>query len=128
MRFFPLVFSLATLATLGCNSEERATTPKPAAATSVGFNVGGNPTVQFASEGLHCEMCDASACETLAEVPGVIDILADHKTNTITVAIDDATFENDAALTALHENKLFKDAKVVGDTAEATGNEEDNAG
>lgn len=96
--------------------------------TPVAFNTAGAPTVELDAPGMHCGACAANICKALKEQPGVVDVKADADTKVVTVAIDDAAFETDAAITAIAEAgfgeaTVHETASPVEDDAatEATG-------
>lgn len=107
-----LVFSglLLLVTIVGCTSKENAA-PTSTDVQPVSFNVEGRPTIEIDVPGLHCENCSATACNLLAEVPGVVDVKADPETKKATLAIDEAEFDSEAARAALEEQ--FGEATVV---------------
>jgi copper chaperone CopZ len=106
----------------GC-SGEISSTPET---TAVAFNVAGAPTVEFSAPDMMCpESCAVKVKEILSEQPGAKEVVVDFDSKTATVAIEEGTFDADAAIAALvdhgfdhsvlksaaHEAKTSADAK-----------------
>ncbi|TWT48767.1 heavy-metal-associated domain-containing protein [Botrimarina hoheduenensis] len=107
---------------VGCSEAPVAKTP-PADRVSTNidvtpavFNVAGAPTVEFEVPGMHCSACAAGVCRVLKGTTGVLDAKADADAKIATIAVDEATFDADAALAALEEE--YGEATVKGDDAQ----------
>ncbi len=105
------VLSLAVLA--GCaDSKTASTDTAESEATAVAFNVAGAPTVMFEVSDMVCESCSAAVHDTLAAQPGAKEVVVDLESKVATVAVDEKTFDRDAAVAALLD-KQFSNAKLV---------------
>jgi copper chaperone CopZ len=100
------------------NSEAAAMVAEETAhATPAAFNAEGAPTVAFSVPDMMCEVsCVPAVRAVLAKQPGVKDVKVELETKTATVAVDEATFDAEAAVAALVD-KQFKEAKLL--TAQA---------
>ncbi|MEM6329746.1 MAG: heavy metal-associated domain-containing protein [Planctomycetota bacterium] len=88
--------------------------------TLANFNPDGLPTVSIEVPSIHCKRCAASVEECLVGQPGVEQVVVDVEAKTAMLAIDQASFDTDAAIAALAEAK-WSDAAVVDGDAEAAG-------
>jgi copper chaperone CopZ len=85
--------------------------------TPVAFNVEGAPTVVFDVPDMMCEAsCVPTVRETLAEQPGVRDVKVELDGKQATVAVDETTFDSDAAIAALVDLQ-FTHTKLANATA-----------
>lgn len=127
MRFATLL--AISVITVGCGygpTEESATTTSAKSTvvevTPAAFNVDGAPTVEIGVD-MHCGGCAAGVCDTLRDLPGVVDVKADPDTDIATVAVDEAEFDADATIAALVEanyaDAVLKAAEQAQDTADA---------
>lgn len=105
---------LLSVVATGC-AEVPPAVPSESEAQAVVFNAAGAPTVEIDVPGLHCENCSATACTLLADVPGVVEVKADATTKKAIIAVDQSTFDTEAARSALEEQ--FGEATIVGDQA-----------
>lgn len=110
MRLFTaiaLAFSFVSF--VGCGSQSVENGSEVSAEISkASFNTEGAPTIAFNVPGMHCSSCAGAICETLEEVPGVVDIETDVSTKIATVAIDKETFDSAAAIAALSDADFTK--------------------
>lgn len=132
MRSLILMACLAVL--VGCNdgpsTKEVDATPaagsgdKPgsgsaaktsADATPALFNLVGAPVVEYEAPKMHCEACEAGVRKALLAEVGVIDVKADSETKIVRVAIDESTYDEEAAIGAI-ANAGFGEA-VLRETA-----------
>ncbi len=87
---------LLSVVATGC-AEVPPAVPSESEAQAVVFNAAGAPTVEIDVPGLHCENCSATACTLLADVPGVVEVKADATTKKAIIAVDQSTFDTEAA-------------------------------
>lgn len=104
-----LAIILLLASSLGCGSSTDVTKSET---TLVEFNAAGAPTVQFEIPDMVCESCTEAVQKTLASQTGAKEVKADLETKLATVAIDESTFDKEAALAALFD-KQFSQAKLV---------------
>jgi copper chaperone CopZ len=100
---YRLLIALA-FATGGVTGCQEGTSPTKRAAPDqvpVTFNVERNPTTEFKIPALDCMECCQEANEVLADVRGVVDVYASDKSQRVIVAVDEATFDKQAAIQAL---------------------------
>ena len=120
-----VALALFSVALMGCADNKVAspttanTDPTQAEATPAVFNAAGAPTVQFSVPDMVCESCSAAVHETLAAQPGAKEVAIDLEEKVATVAIDQAAFEQEAALAALLD-KQFSNAKLLEPSANPT--------
>lgn len=113
VRFYSLCFTILSLIISGCADSKTASTDKASAeVTAVAFNVAGAPTVMFEVSDMVCESCSAAVHDTLAAQPGAKEVIVDLESKVATVAVDEETFDRDAAVEALLD-KQFSNAKLV---------------
>jgi copper chaperone CopZ len=108
-----VVLMLVSIVLMGCaesNSTTSATTKSEA--TPVAFNTAGAPTVKFSVPDMVCESCSAAVQETLAKQPGAKEVIVDLEEKVATVAVDEKSFDEAAAVAALLD-KQFSKAKLV---------------
>lgn len=115
MRTLVLCLGVCLIVVVGCEQAQEPATTIAEEAQAVSFNVTGQPTVEIDVPGLHCENCSSTACELLAELPGVVDVKADSDTKKATVAVDESTFDSEAARAVLADQ--FGEATIIGDQA-----------
>ena len=111
------LLAAATLMVAGCQSETVTTTTEtdtPATeATAVAFNLDGAPTTQIHVPDMMCEIaCPPAVKEVLTAQAGVKDVKIDFETKTATVAVDEASFDGEAAVAALVDYQ-FSNAKLL---------------
>ena len=102
MRSLATTLSLALL-TIGCQGGQ---TPAPESsaveATAASFNKEGAPTVTIEVPDMMCQYSCVDAVKTaLTEQPGVKEVRVDFETKQATVAIDQASFDGEAAVASL---------------------------
>jgi copper chaperone CopZ len=119
-------FALVALA-LGCGEAPVSNGPTQTIVSSVveevAFNTAGAPTVAFDVPGMHCEhMCKPKVEETLAALPGVVDVKVEIATKVATVAVDKEKFDAEKAIAALVEAD-FEGTTLHADAAEASSDE-----
>jgi copper chaperone CopZ len=113
MRFYSLSLTMLSFLVCGCSDTKTASTDKTdMEATAVAFNVAGAPTVMFEVSDMVCESCSAAVHETLAAQPGAKEVTVDLESKVVMVAVDEKTFDRDAAVAALLD-KQFSHAKLV---------------
>jgi copper chaperone CopZ len=76
------------------------------------FNTAGAPTVQFSVPDMVCESCSEAVHSTLATQPGAKEVVVDLEKKVATVAVDEAAFNEEAAVAALLD-KQFTKAKLM---------------
>ena len=104
MKFLEIVF-LAAMLLVGCQ-DTRTTSSMPsdrAATTPAAFNIAGAPTIALSIPNMHCESCVAKTTEVLSKQPGVVDVRVNLDAKRATVAVDQATFDGEAALAVLDD-------------------------
>jgi copper chaperone CopZ len=131
---------LAAVVAAGCSKPETDTVAPPApespaapddssgeqaaaavSKTPVAFNVEGAPTVVFDVPDMMCEAsCVPTVRETLAEQPGVKDVKVELDGKQATVAVDEKSFDADAAIAALVDLQ-FTNTKLATAGAEDGG-------
>jgi len=112
MKYTLLLLVLAMIL-VGCADTKTTSTDKAETeATAVAFNVAGAPTVMFEVSDMVCESCSAAVHETLAAQPGAKEVTVDLESKVATVAVDEKTFDREAAVAALLD-KQFSHAKLV---------------
>lgn len=113
MRFYGLSITILAFLVSGCaDSNTASTDATETEATTVAFNVAGAPTVMFEVSDMVCESCSAAVHDTLAAQPGAKEVVVDLESKVATVAVDEKTFDRDAAVEALLD-KQFSNAKLV---------------
>jgi len=96
-----LMFVVASLA--GCGRIDSPSVD----VNPVQFNAAGAPTVAFSVPDMMCpEGCGTKVKEILLEQPGVKEVLVEFETKTATVAVDETTFDSDAAIAALVDHQF----------------------
>ncbi|MEM6656153.1 MAG: heavy-metal-associated domain-containing protein [Planctomycetota bacterium] len=101
-------------------TESGGSAAKGAAETTVvEFNAGGLPTLAVSVPEIHCEGCAASVSSLLAGVEGVQDVTVDVDTKVATVAINEETFDAEAAVSVLNDGAFPGSAVVEGEAAAA---------
>jgi hypothetical protein len=91
----------ATGAATGCQEKVPQPRTAPADTVPLTFNVEQNPTIEFEIPAFRGVECCEGASDVLAEVAGVVDVYASDRDKRVIVAIDQATFDREAAKTAL---------------------------
>ncbi len=120
MHTVALITVLIVVSTVGCT--ESLNSPLPVGETQpVSFNTDGLPTMRFDVPGIECPHCSNSACELLAELPGVVDVKADPTAKRATIAIDEATFDSEIIRSALQDK--FGEATIVVEQDQEPGTE-----
>jgi copper chaperone CopZ len=107
-RAFIMAASVLILAAIGCaDTTDKSSGISADATTLAAFNTAGAPTVAFSVPDMMCaEGCGAKVKEILSEQPGVKDVLVEFDTKTATVAVDESTFDADAAIAALVDHQF----------------------
>ncbi|QEG37015.1 heavy-metal-associated domain-containing protein [Bythopirellula goksoeyrii] len=119
---FSLCFALMLVAVAGCQKAADTATDSTVTASPAAFNVAGAPTVEFKVPDMMCEeSCAKAVHDTLAAQPGAEDVMVDFPNRLATVAVDQETFDSQAALAALLD-KQFTKTELVG----AEGNKSDD--
>ena len=109
-----LLIAFVLGAIVGCQKPADTSTDSTVEASPAAFNVIGAPTVQFKVPDMMCEeSCAKAVHDTLAAQPGAKEVVVDFPNRLATVAVDDQTFDSEAALAALLD-KQFTEAKLVG--------------
>jgi copper chaperone CopZ len=107
---------LAILLSAGCQDFKTtsSTFNDQTSVTPATFNVAGKPTIDLSIPNMHCQSCVAKTSEVLSKQPGVVDLRVDLDTKRATLAIDEASFDPQAALAVL-DDYGFADSKIVTD-------------
>lgn len=102
MKLYPLAL-LAAL--VGCAGSETmpVSTADATPAVAGPFNTMNLPTVSISTPSMHCSSCAAGIEGVLAKTAGVKDVQCDVDAQTVTLAVDEAQFDKDAALASLDE-------------------------
>ncbi|MEM9660032.1 MAG: heavy-metal-associated domain-containing protein, partial [Planctomycetota bacterium] len=88
-------------------------------ATEADFNVDGAPTVVFSVPDMMCEeSCVPAVQKILAGQPGVEEVHVALDSKTATVAVDEQSFDADAAIAALVDMQFTNTAVATNDDAE----------
>lgn len=104
-----LVLSVVLFMSIGC--AESGT--ESVAVTKAAFNAAGAPTVEFSVPDMMCEdSCAKAVHEILASQPGAKEVQVDFPNRLATVAVDEATFDSQAAIAALVDMQ-FTNSKLV---------------
>jgi copper chaperone CopZ len=107
------IFILSLAVLVGCaDNKTVSTNTAETESTPVAFNVAGAPTVMFEVSDMVCESCSAAVHDTLAAQPGAKEVVVDLESKVATVAVDEKTFDREAAVAALLD-KQFSNAKLV---------------
>jgi len=113
-----LAMGLAT----GCQTESASTTGEAEngeaektnlVATSVAFNIERAPTAEIHVPDMMCQFaCPPAVKKVLTAQAGVKEVKIDYETKTATVAIDETTFDGEAAVAALVDYQ-FGNSKLI---------------
>lgn len=82
----------------GCGADATSEVALEADTMEAEFNTAGAPTRTLLVPSITCEGCAAGVCDVLEGAPGVVDVKVDAVTKIATVAIDESTFDADAAI------------------------------
>lgn len=107
---------VAALLVTGCQNESATSVEKIVPAveiTPVAFNLEGAPTAEFHVPDMMCEKsCVPAVKKIFVAQSGVKDVQIDFSTRMVTVAVDEADFNSEAAVAALVDYQ-FGNSRLV---------------
>ena len=113
MKTLPTI-ALAGLLLLGCQQSDQSgsgtadtSSGNDESTTLVAFNPDGAPTREFTVDGMHCQYACVDKVKTvMKEQPGVKDVKVDFENKLVTVAVDDAVFQDQQAVASLEDHQF----------------------